>query len=128
MATIMFALGVLTMVMVILITVTTAGTVKVLKMQKQLEELHLYIQENERYFDNRFRDEHRDIDQRFQDTYRNCDQRFEEIIRDINMVDQTMQNGLKNAKSHTDSRIDKLVDTYFQVKAAEQQEKELIKG
>jgi hypothetical protein len=44
------------------------------------------------------------------------------------MVDSTMQNGLKNTKSYIDSRIDKLVDTYFQVKAAEKQEKELIKG
>jgi len=128
MATTMFALGVLTMVMVTLITVMVVGIVKVLKMQKELKQLHSHIQDTDRYFNDRFRDDHREIDQRFNDTYRNLDQRFEEIVRDINMVDQTMQNGLKNAKSHTDSRIDKLVDTYFQVKAAEQQEKELIKG
>jgi uncharacterized protein YfkK (UPF0435 family) len=70
----------------------------------------------------------RETDQRFHEMHRNSEHRFEEISRDINMVDQTMQNGLKNTKSYTDSRIDKLVDTYFQVKAAEQQEKELIKG
>jgi predicted Holliday junction resolvase-like endonuclease len=128
MATIMFALGVLTMVMVILITVTVVGAVKVVKMQKQLKELQLYISERERNINDWLRDMSRETDQRFHEMHRNSEHRFEEISRDINMVDQTMQNGLKNTKSYTDSRIDKLVDTYFQVKAAEQQEKELIKG
>jgi predicted PurR-regulated permease PerM len=128
MATIMFALGVLTMVMVTLITVTVAGAVKVVKMQKQLKELQLYISERERNINDWLRDMSRETDQRFHEMHRNSEHRFEEISRDINMVDQTMQNGLKNTKSYTDSRIDKLVDTYFQVKAAEQQEKELIKG
>jgi biopolymer transport protein ExbB/TolQ len=128
MATTMFALGVLTMVMVTLITVTVAGAVKVVKMQKQLKELQLYISERERNINDWLRDMSRETDQRFHEMHRNSEHRFEEISRDINMVDQTMQNGLKNTKSYTDSRIDKLVDTYFQVKAAEQQEKELIKG
>jgi hypothetical protein len=117
MATTMFALGVLTMVMVTLITVTVVGAVKVLKLQKQLKELYTYIHDIERYQSDRF-----------VNTERNMDQRITDMCRDINMIESTMSNGIKNTTSYIDSRIDKLIDTYFQVKEAEQQSKKLIKG
>jgi hypothetical protein len=56
-----------------------------------------------------------------------------ELTRDINMVDQTMNNRIHHfsqelhrridesvtqSKSYTDHRIDKLVDVYFDVKSA----------
>lgn len=128
MATTMFALGVLTMVMVTMVTVLVVGIVKVFKMQKQIKEFYPYMHEIERHIQDRFMNMERNTDQRFLDTYQNLDRRFEEIVRDINMIESTMSNGLKNTNSYIDSRIDKLIDTYFQVKEAEQQSKKIIKG
>ena len=121
METTMFALGVLAMIMVMLITVVVVGIVKVFKMSKQIKELFTYIHEIERHWSDRLNDTH----------------------RDINMIEATMHNGLEHATkavneqitdsvtqsaSYTDKRIDKLIDTYFMVKEAEETNKKLIKG
>jgi hypothetical protein len=48
------------------------------------------------------------------------------------MVERTLANQIheevKVSKRYIDSRIDKLIDTYFVVKEAEQNTKKLIKG
>ena len=132
METTMFALGVLTMIMVILITVVVIGIVKVFRMSQQIKNLYSYISDTERDLNNRDLSLERSIDQRISD-----------MCRDINMIESTMHNGLEHAtkavndqitdavtqsNSYTDKRVDKLIDTYFMVKEAEQNNKKLIKG
>jgi predicted PurR-regulated permease PerM len=132
METTMFALGVLTMIMVIMITVVVIGIVKVFRMSKQITNLYSYIRDTEQDLNNRDLSIERSIDQRMSDMY-----------RDINMIESTMHNGLEHATkavnsqitdsvtqsaSYTDKRIDKLIDTYFMVKEAEETNKKLIKG
>lgn len=132
METTMFALGVLTMIMVILITVVVIGIVKVFRMSTQIKNLYSYI-----------RDTEQDLNNRDLSLERNIDQRMSDMYRDINMIEATMHNGLEHATkavndqitdsvtqsaSYTDKRIDKLIDTYFMVKEAEETNKKLIKG
>jgi predicted Holliday junction resolvase-like endonuclease len=132
METTMFTLGVLAMIMVMLITVVVVGIVKVFKMSKQIKELYSHIHETERH-----------LSERIYETTQALDSKFRDVYTDINMVESTLRNGVDYAtksvndqitdavtqsNSYTDKRVDKLIDTYFMVKEAEQNNKNLIKG
>ena len=132
METTMFALGVLAMIMVMLITVVVVGIVKVFRMNRQIKNLYTYIHEVEIAQTNGMDRFESRVDSRLQDVY-----------RDVNMVDSTIRNGMDHferavndqitdavtvGNSYTDKRIDKLIDTYFEVKEAEKSSKKLIKG
>ena len=132
METTMFALGVLAMIMVMLITVVVVGIVKVFRMNRQIKNLYTYIHEVEIAQTNGMDRFESRVDSRLQDVY-----------RDVNMVESTIRNGMDHferavndqitdavtvGNSYTDKRIDKLIDTYFEVKEAEKSSKKLIKG
>ena len=95
-----FAIGIVTMVVFALAIITVAGILKVTRMASELLTLKRRLEDDER-----------------------------ELSRDINMVDQTLQNQLdqridnvyqsletvsRQDKAYTDKRIDKLIDTYFE--------------
>ena len=132
METIMFTLGILAMVLVALITTLVVGIVRVINHSKQIKNLYSQLNDTERHLHDRINDDRRRVEQIIVDTH-----------RDINMVEGTLRNGMDHglkavndqitdsvtqSKSYTDSRIDKLIDTYFVVKEAEQNNKKLIKG
>lgn len=132
METTMFALGVLAMIIVMLITVVVVGIVKVFRMNRQIKNLYTYIHEVEIAQTNGMDRFESRVDSRLQDVY-----------RDVNMVESTIRNGMDHferavndqitdavtvGNSYTDKRIDKLIDTYFEVKEAEKSSKKLIKG
>ena len=110
METTMFTLGVLSIILAALVATVVYGIVKVLKLKTETTKILRNADEN-----------HRDV-------YRV----MEDVRRDINMIEATMHNQIQYANtqsnSYTDRRIDKLVDTYFMVKEAEQNTKKLIKG
>jgi hypothetical protein len=114
METIMFTLGVLSIILIALAALVIYGTVTVLKLKTETTEIWRRMHENHR------------------DAHLHYDRKFEDTQRDVNMIEATMHNQIQYAStqnnSYTDSRIDKLIDTYFMVKDAEQNTKKIIKG
>ena len=103
METTMFTLGVLSIILAALVATVVYGIVTVLKLKTDITNVYRQLH-----------DENQQI-------YR----RFEEVQRDINMIEATMHNQIQYANtqsnSYTDKRIDKLVDTYFEVQSIKKQ-------
>lgn len=121
METTAYVLGMLTITLVAMISVIVVGIVKIIKLQKHVKEINL----------NYYRDmDH--IHRRLEDINSEIWRQFESAGKDITMVDKTLQNKMENelkgvhtnTKRYIDSRIDKLIDTYFGMVGA----KEIIKG
>jgi predicted PurR-regulated permease PerM len=123
-----FVLGIVAIVMVAMVTVIIVGIVKILKLTKQVKDLETT------FFQSRA-DLYRNIEERIQPIWR----QFEDTGRDITMVDKTLQNKMENelkgvhtnTKRYIDSRIDKLIDTYFEhvgAKTPPKINKEIING
>ena len=103
METTMFTLGVLSIILAALVATVVYGIVTVLKLKTETTKIWRNADEN-----------HRDV-------YRV----MEDVRRDINMIEATMHNQIQYATagstSYTDKRIDKLVDTYFEVQSIKKQ-------
>jgi len=137
-----FVLGMLAIVAVALVTVSVVGIVKILKLTKQVTDLETTL------FQTRG-DLYRNIEERIQPIWR----QFEDTGRDITMVEQTLRNQIdeirkqfdrafdetyiemgkmsESDRRYIDSRIDKLIDTYFEhvgAKTPPKQKKEIING
>jgi hypothetical protein len=102
-----FAIGIVTMVMFAVVIITVIGMLKVTKIATELLTLKRRLEDDER-----------------------------ELSREINMVESTimnqlnyqadnmyqaMENSSRSQAAYTDRRIDKLIDTYFEVKNAKKQ-------
>ena len=130
-----YVLGMLTIVLVAMLSVIVVGIVKIVKLQRQVKEIILSL--------------YRDIDhihRKIEDSNSEIWRQFETAGRDVTMVEKTIMNQIdktrketdqaidelhrigaelnENARRYTDSRIDKLVDTYFDMMGS----KKLIKG
>jgi predicted PurR-regulated permease PerM len=130
-----YVLGMLTIVAVAVVTVIVAGIVKILKLNTQINNLYSQLNDAERHLHDRINDERRRMEQAIVD-----------IHRDINMVEGTMKNQIDQARQETgratqtvrtdlsryiDSRIDKLIDGYFDhvgAKTPPKNNKDLING
>lgn len=103
METTMFTLGVLSIILAALVATVVYGIVTVLKLKTETRNIYRQMYEER------------------QDVYR----KFEDTHRDINMIEATMHNQIQYATtqstSYTDKRIDKLVDTYFEVQSIKKQ-------
>tara|TARA_R110002126_G_scaffold85137_1_gene206458 strand:+ start:414 stop:737 length:324 start_codon:yes stop_codon:yes gene_type:complete len=103
METTMFTLGVLSIILTALVATVVYGIVTVLKLKTETRNIYRQMYEER------------------QDVYR----KFEDTHRDINMIEATMHNQIQYATtqstSYTDKRIDKLVDTYFEVQSIKKQ-------
>ena len=103
METTMFTLGVLSIILAALVATVVYGIVTVLKLKTDITNVYRQLHDEN------------------QQVYR----RFEEVQRDINMIEATMHNQIQYANtqsnSYTDKRIDKLVDTYFEVQSIKKQ-------
>ena len=127
-----FVLGMLTVVAVTMVTVIVIGIVKIVKLQKLIKESNAYF---ETCIQNIHQTERENIDMLYRDIqseHADTWHQFEATGRDITTVERTLQNQIQEevtvSKRYIDSRIDKLIDSYFDVKEAEQQTKKLIKG
>jgi len=127
--TMYFIFGMLTIIAIAFAVVIVVGIVKINKQQKTVEELN-----------ERIKGLHLDHSQQFDNVYRNIDQTQNELYRQINESRQAASSNIENvyrdvsnnfidaltqSKSYTDSRIDKLIDTYFEVESVK---KQVIKG
>jgi C4-dicarboxylate-specific signal transduction histidine kinase len=128
METLMFAFGVLTTVLVAIAAIAVYSTVKVLKLKRSLEMQDRGLNESisNLYRSNSQLEEHlhRIIDERSRDMQDQNNQ----IRHEISHRDETTNRRVNELNSYVDRRFDKLIDTYFAVKEAEEQTKKLIKG
>ena len=127
-ATIMFAVGVLTMVLLATVSLTIYSTVMVLKLKKRIEELtrdtqdessNIYrnIIEREEWVSSRLRE----VNDQLRNEIRIGEQELSNQIGQLNEHNEQLQ-------SYVDRRFDKLIDTYLLVKETEKESKKLIKG
>lgn len=105
-----FSLGIVTTIAVIAIIALVVGIVKVFKLSNTIR---IQTQQSDQAYQAIWHA----IDELRTDTHK----LVESVATDVNMVDKTMQNGLKECHSYIDSRIDKLQAPKHKVK------KELIK-
>ena len=121
METISFALGVASVLVVLLSAVTIWLTLRVKKITTEQNNLHILIN---------------NVEQNFYKKFDDCDRHTYENFRELNSIinsknDElvhTILNHFNESKSYTDSRIDKLIDTYFEFNSNMSKKKEIIKG
>jgi predicted PurR-regulated permease PerM len=124
METTYFVLGVLSVVALIFIGVIAWGMFKISKQQTEIGNLKEDIQGLVRTISQEIEDTTRRIDyerQNIQSEVRGYSDRLERQITDIW---RGMTDSISESNSYTDKRIDKLIDTYFDVK----KNKDLLNG
>lgn len=128
METLMFAFGVLTMVLVAIAAIAVYSTVKVLKLKKSLEIADRLLNES---ITNLYRSNgqiEESLHRKFDEKNRDTQDQFNQIYHEISHREDSTHRRIDELNSYIDRRFDKLIDTYFAVKEAEEQTKKLIKG
>jgi type III secretory pathway component EscV len=132
METISFALGVASVLVVLLGTVTVWVTLRVKKIIKENSDLNITINNLEQNIDRRFENlEHHYSDEikEIHDTINvRTDGVYIRIKEETVSLERHMDHMLETSKKYTDSRIDKLVDAYFEQKEILSKTKQIIKG
>ena len=126
METLMFAFGVLTMVLVAIAAIAVYSTVKVLKLKKSLEMQDRYTNESfsNLYRSNAYLEEslRKIIDERSRDTQ----EQFNQTRHEISHRDESMHRRVDDLNSYVDRRFDKLLsDPKF---CLNKEDKKIIKG
>ena len=124
METTYFVLGMLSVVALIFIGVIAWGMVKISKQQTEIGSLQENIQGLVRTISQEIEDTTRRIDSErryIQSEVREYNDRLERQLTDIW---RNTEYSIKESNSYTDKRIDKLIDTYFDVK----KNKDLLNG
>ena len=128
METTYFVLGMLSVVALIFIGVIAWGMVKISKQQTEIGSLQENIQGLVRTISQEIEDTTRRIDserQYIQSEVRENNDRLERQLTDIwRGIDTRIMDSVNESNSYTDKRIDKMIDTYFEVK----KNKDLLKG
>lgn len=121
METMYFILGILTMVALAFVGVLVVGLIKINKQERKIKDFEESVRFDREQFQRQFENIYRSQDDQnrsFWDHMRNAETGLEKQFETIK----------KESNSYTDSRIDKLIDTYFEVKNLNKNNKELIKG
>ena len=128
METTYFVLGVLTVVAVIVAGLITWGLLMINKQQTEIGNLKEDIQGLVRTISQEIEYTTRRIDserQYIQSEVREYNDRLERQLTDIwRGIDTRIMDSVNESNSYTDKRIDKMIDTYFEVK----KNKDLLKG
>lgn len=128
METLMFAFGVLTMVLVAIAAIAVYGTTKVLKLKKSLEIQDRLLNESITNLYQTYWRTEEDLRKIIDDKSRDVEQHFHSIHQDDDRKFGELHRRTDELNSYVDRRFDKLIDTYFAVKEAEEQTKKIIKG
>ena len=128
METTYFVLGMLSVVALIFIGVIAWGMVKISKQETEIGSLQENIQGLVRTISQEIEDTTRRIDSErryIQSEVREHNDRLERQFTDIwRGIDTRIMDSVNESNSYTDKRIDKMIDTYFEVK----KNKDLLKG
>jgi hypothetical protein len=121
METIMFAVGVLTMVLLAVASLAVYSTMMVLKLKKETREdrteIWRVLHEN-----------HQIVFRKFEDTKREIEFDERQMRSEMYIGEQELKNKMDQLTSYTDRRFDKLIDTYLLVKDTEKESKQIING
>lgn len=139
-----FVLGILAIVAVAMVAVIVVGIVKILKLYKQVSDLkdHTYREMQNRYADiwRQFENTGRDItvvektsinqiDQINRELDLKISQNKQEVDRAIHESYNSLAEVSNSDRRYIDSRIDKLIDTYFEYNSiSKKSKKEIING
>ena len=128
METTYFVLGMLSVVALIFIGVIAWGMFKISKQQTEIGNLQEDIQGLMRtisqeidYTTRRMDTERQNIHSEFRENNDRLDRQLTDVWRGM---DNRIIDSIKESNSYTDKRIDKLIDTYFDIK----KNKDLLKG
>ena len=128
METTYFVLGILSVVALIFIGVIAWGMFKISKQQTEIGNLKEDIQQLMRTISQEIEYTSRRIDterQNIHSEFREHNDRLERQITDIwRGMDSRITDSISESNSYTDKRIDKMIDTYFDIK----KNKDLLKG
>ena len=124
METTYFVLGMLSVVALIFIGVIAWGMVKISKQQTEIESLQENIQGLFRTISQEIEDTTRRIDSERQYIQSEVRENNDRLERQLTDIWRNTEYSIKESNSYTDKRIDKMIDTYFEVK----KEKDLLKG
>jgi hypothetical protein len=130
-----YVLGMLTIVTAAFVAGIVVGLLRILKLTNRINDLEMRLDHEVEHVYHRIENEHTEVWRQ-----------FENAGRDVTMVERTIMNQIdktreetdrvidqlhridgelnENARRYTDSRIDKLIDTYFDTVGS----KKLIKG
>lgn len=136
METISFALGIASVMIVLMGTVIIWATLRVIKLKKTTEELKSLIDHVDRHMYTLHDKSKDDTNNGFRDVYNIIDRHYEELNRGIQQSVKHLEDYIitkindttNENKKYVDSRIDKLIDAYFLQKEATMKTKEIIKG
>ena len=112
-----FVLGMLSIIATAFVVIVIWGLLKIKNQQRSIEILQQRLDEMPRQFYDETRNITQTFDRRIEDVWTN----FGNVVKDFHEYDKSI---LESSKSYTDSRIDKLIDTYFDMVGAK---KEIIK-
>ena len=124
METTYFVLGMLSVVALIFIGVITWGMFKISKQQTEIGNLQEDIQRWVRTISQEIEYTTRRIDSERRNIYDEIVNRNNDIQRQFEDVYRQLKECEDNSNRYTDKRIDKLIDTYFDIK----KNKDLLKG
>jgi predicted PurR-regulated permease PerM len=124
METTYFVLGVLSVVALIFIGVIAWGMFKISKQQTEIGNLKEDIQGLVRRISQEIEDTTRRIDSERQYIQSGVREHNDRLERQITDIWRGMTDSISESNSYTDKRIDKLIDTYFDVK----KNKDLLNG
>ena len=124
METTYFVLGMLSVVALIFIGVITWGMFKISKQQTEIGSLKEDIQGLLRTISQEIEYTTRRIDSERQYIQSEVRENNDRLERQLTDIWRGMTDSIKESNSYTDKRIDKLIDTYFDIK----KNKDLLKG
>ena len=124
METTYFVLGMLSVVALIFIGVIAWGMFKISKQQTQIGNLQEDIQGLVRTITQEIDYTNRRMDTERQNIHSEFRENNDRLERQITDIWRGMTDCVKESNSYTDKRIDKLIDTYFDIK----KDKDLLKG
>ena len=135
METIMFAIGVLTMVLVALAALAVYSTVMVLKLKKENNDFQRQLHDVYRVISERENEIHRSIDEverelrsHINSLEEHVNRRIDDVTREYDVEKNQLHQRVDQLTSYVDRRIDKVLDGYLLVKVADPDSKTLIKG
>ena len=119
-----FVLGMLSVFALILIGVITWGLLMINKQRTQIKNLQEDIQGLMRTISTEMEYTSRRIDNERRNIYDEIVNRNNDVQKQLEYVLRGIQESEENSSKYTDKRIDKLIDTYFDIK----KNKDLLKG
>lgn len=130
-----YVLGMLTIVTVAFVAIIVVGLLRILKLTNRVNDLEMRLDREVEHVYHRIENEHTEVWRQFENAGRDVTMVERTIMNQIDNTKKEMDQAIdqlhridgelnENARRYTDSRIDKLIDTYFDMVGS----KKLIKG